>query len=74
MSTERLVLIVCFVQNRKGDIKFACTVHVTVTAEEVRKEVHDTNALLRKVLAVMEHKPEDEKELGWSSNPAFVCR
>ncbi|KAF8323073.1 hypothetical protein DL93DRAFT_617209 [Clavulina sp. PMI_390] len=48
--------------NRKGEIKFACTIHVTVGVEEVRRNVHDTNTLLRRVIAIIEHKSDDERE------------
>ncbi|KAF8288826.1 hypothetical protein DL93DRAFT_1177376 [Clavulina sp. PMI_390] len=48
--------------SRKGDIQYACTIHTTVTVDEIRKQVRETNTMILKLTAIIEHHSEKEKQ------------
>jgi hypothetical protein len=47
--------------SRKADIQFACTLHSTVTIDELRNEVRATNTMILKLTSIIEFQSDREK-------------
>ncbi|KAF8308150.1 hypothetical protein DL93DRAFT_2231827 [Clavulina sp. PMI_390] len=48
--------------SRKGDIQYACTIHTTVTVDEIRQQVRETNAMVLKLTRIIEHQMEQQQQ------------
>lgn len=48
-------------QTRKADIQFACTLHSTVTIDELRDQVKASNTMLMKLTSIIEFQSDREK-------------